>query len=169
MNLQPTLKGELIELRPLRADDFESLARAAGDPLIWEQHPEPERYKREVFRKFFDGGIESKGAFVVIESKTGRVIGSSRYYDYRPDTRQITIGFTFLERAFWGGAYNRELKSLMLDHAFQFVDEVLFEVGEKNLRSQKALENIGAKFVKRVEISHGARTVPCAIFKITRR
>jgi RimJ/RimL family protein N-acetyltransferase len=144
-----TLTGNLIEARPLRPDDFEALFEAASDPLIWEQHPEKDRYKREVFQKYFDGAIESKGAFAVIDRKSGRIIGSSRYWNLDFAHSEVEIGWTFLERAFWGGAYNRELKSLMLAHAFRFVDRVVFVVGEDNLRSQRALEKIGAKFLRK--------------------
>jgi RimJ/RimL family protein N-acetyltransferase len=150
-DLQPTLTGKLIELRPLKPNDFEALFLAASDPLIWEQHPENDRYKREVFQKFFDSAIASKGAFAIIDRKSGRIIGSSRYCNLKLPESEVEIGWTFLERRFWGGRYNRELKSLMLDHAFQFVDCVLFVVGENNVRSQKALEKIGAQFLEKVE------------------
>jgi N-acetyltransferase len=151
-DLQPTLTGDLIELRPLTVADFDALFAAASDPRIWEQHPESDRYTREVFQKYFDGAIDSKGAFAIIERKTGRIIGSSRYCNLNLEAGEVEIGWTFLERKFWGGAYNRELKSLMLDHAFRFVDRVLFVVGENNIRSQKALGKIGAKFVRKVEL-----------------
>jgi RimJ/RimL family protein N-acetyltransferase len=150
-DLQPTLTGNLIELRPLKPEDFDALFAAACDPLIWEQHPEPDRYRREVFQRYFDGGIESGGAFVVIDRQTGRIIGSSRYHDFHPEESQIEIGFTFLERKYWGGEYNGEMKRLMLDHAFKFVKRVVFVVGEDNLRSQKAVEKIGGKFFRKVE------------------
>jgi RimJ/RimL family protein N-acetyltransferase len=150
-DLQPHLKGNLIELRPLRRGDFDALFAAASDPLIWEQHPEPDRYTKKVFQRYFDGAIESRGAFAVIERKTGRIIGSSRYHDLKPLERQVEIGFTFLERAFWGGACNGELKRLMLDHAFRFVDRVVFVIGENNLRSQKAIQKIGAKLLTKME------------------
>ena len=150
-DLQPTLKGELIEVRPLTPDDWDALFQAASDPLIWQQHPERDRYTREVFQKFFQGALDSKGAFVVIERKSGRIIGSSRYCNLKPAESEVEIGFTFLERKFWGGAYNGELKSLMLEHAFKFVERVVFVVGENNLRSQKALEKIGARFLKKAE------------------
>jgi len=150
-DLQPNLTGNLIELRPLRREDFDALFAAASDPLIWEQHPEPDRYTREVFQRYFDGAIESRGAFTVIERKTGRIIGSSRYHDLRPLESQVEIGFTFLERAFWGGAYNGEMKRLMLEHAFRFVDRVVFVIGENNLRSQKAIQKIGARFLQTIE------------------
>jgi N-acetyltransferase len=169
-DLQPTLKGDLIEVRPLAQDDFDALFAAASDPLIWQQHPENDRHKRAVFRRFFDGAIESEGAFAVIERNSGRIIGSSRYCNLNPAEREVEIGWTFLERAFWGGAYNRELKSLMLDHAFRFVDRVLFVVGEKNLRSQKALEKIGAKLLKRAHLLAPDGTMrPNLVFVIRRR
>ena len=143
-----TLTGNLIEARPLRPGDFDALFAAASDPLIWEQHPEKDRYKREVFQKYFDGAIDSS-AFAIIDRKTGRIIGSSRYCNLDFAHSEVEIGWTFLERAFWGGAYNGELKSLMLAHAFRYVDRVVFVVGENNLRSQRALEKIGATFLRR--------------------
>jgi RimJ/RimL family protein N-acetyltransferase len=142
--LQPELRGDLVALRPLRADDWEALFAVASDPLIWEQHPESDRYKEDVFRRYFQGAIESGGAFLILDAADGRAIGSSRFAGYDERAREIEIGWTFLARSHWGGACNRELKQLMLRHAFQFVDRVLFIVGPRNLRSQRALEKIGA-------------------------
>ena len=168
-DLQPTLTGSLIEIRPLALEDFDALFAAASDPLIWEQHPENDRYTREVFQTFFDGAIESRGAFAIVERKSGRIIGSSRYCNLNPVKGEVEVGWTFLETAFWGGSYNRELKTLMLDHAFRFVDRVLFVVGEKNLRSQKALAKIGARFLKKVELpARDGTMTPNLVFFITR-
>jgi len=141
--LQPILKSEILEVRPLRADDWEELYAVASDPLLWEQHPNSDRYKPDVFRKFFDDALESGGAFVVLDRKTGRVIGSSRFHCYDLVRSEIEIGWTFFARSHWGGIYNGELKRLMLAHAFKFVDNVLFFIGSTNLRSQRALEKIG--------------------------
>ncbi len=146
-DLQPTLTGTLLDLRPLRLDDFDALFAAASDPLIWEQHPESDRYEKTVFQRYFDGAIESRGAFAIIERATGRIIGSSRYWNLKPVESEIEIGWMFLERAFWGGRYNAELKALMLAHAFRFVERVVFVVGENNLRSQKAVQKLGAELV----------------------
>ena len=168
--LQPRLTGKLIELRPLTRDDFDALYSAASDPLIWEQHPEPDRYKPEVFQKFFDGALESKGALAVIERASGRIIGSSRYCDLNPAASQVEIGWTFLERKFWGGSYNAEMKALMLEHALRFVDRVVFLVGENNLRSQMALRKIGARFVRSEERpAADGTTKRNVVFAITRR
>ena len=142
--LQPHLVGELLELRPLRPDDWDALFAAASDPLIWEQHPSNDRYQERVFREFFREALESGGAFVAIDRKTQKVIGSSRYFGYDAAESEIEIGWSFLARSHWGGTYNGEMKRLMLDHAFQFVENVVFMVGPTNLRSQKALGKIGA-------------------------
>src|SRR4029450_11463475 len=124
---------------------------------------------REVFQKFFDGAIESNGAVAVIDRKSGRVIGTSRYSNFNAAESIVEIGYTFLERAYWGGAYNGELKSLMLDHAFQFVDRVTFVVGEGNLRSQKALHKIGAIPSARTTVpGRDGTAIPCVVFKISR-
>jgi len=143
-DLQPDLKGELIELRPLTPEDWDDLFAVASDPHIWEQHPESDRYKEDVFRVFFREALESGGAFVVIDAKTQQIIGSTRFYGYDPENSEIEIGWTFLARKYWGGRYNREMKQLMLAHAFKFVESVVFFVGENNVRSQKATERIGA-------------------------
>lgn len=142
-DLQPVLKGELLELRPLRQEDFDVLYAVAADPLIWEQHPSPDRYKEEVFKKFFSEALESGGALIAIDSKDGQVIGSSRFCGYDKEKSEIEIGWTFLARSHWGGVYNKEMKQLMLRHAFKFVKSVIFLVGQQNWRSQKAMEKIG--------------------------
>jgi RimJ/RimL family protein N-acetyltransferase len=145
-DLQPHLVGELVELRPLRPDDWEDLFSVASDPLIWEQHPASDRYKQEVFKEFFREALQSKGAFVALERRTQKIIGSSRYFGFDPERSEIEIGWTFLARSYWGGEYNGEMKRLMLQHAFRFVDNVIFLVGPGNLRSRRALEKIGATF-----------------------
>ncbi len=142
-DLQPILEGDLLGLRPLRPDDFHDLYEVASDPLIWEQHPDKDRYKEAVFKEFFREALESGGALIAIDSKDGRVIGSSRFHGYDSDRSEIEIGWTFLARSYWGGMYNREMKRLMLRHAFRFVNSVIFLVGPQNVRSQRAMEKIG--------------------------
>jgi N-acetyltransferase len=154
-DLQPHLKGELIELRPLTPQDWDDLFAVASDPLIWEQHPESDRYKENVFKVFFREALESGGAFVVIDKKTQEIIGSTRFYGYDPKKSEIEIGWTFLARKYWGGRYNHEMKQLMLTHAFKFVENVVFYVGEKNFRSQRAMEKIGAVRNGIVERTYG--------------
>ena len=130
-------------VRPIAAGDWAELFAAGADPKIWEVHPVPDRYTEAEFRKFFDGALNSKMGFVFVDRKSGRLIGSSRYYGYEPAISEIEIGWTFVIREFWGGTINREVKRLMLDHAFTFVDTVIFWVGDTNWRSQGAMTKIG--------------------------
>ncbi len=156
-DLQPHIAGLRIDLRPMMLADWGPLLAAASDPLIWEQHPESDRWKPDVFKRYFDGGMQSGGALVVIDRENGRIIGSSRYANLDTDASEVEIGWTFLERRYWGGAFNREMKMLMIGHAFRFVNRVVFVVGENNRRSQKALEKIGARFLRRLEDPEGSR------------
>ena len=142
-DLQPVLIGELLELRPLGAEDYHDLYAVAADPLIWEQHPNKERYKEKAFEAFFREALESGAALIAIDSKDSQVIGSSRFHGHNQANSEIEIGWTFLARSHWGGIYNREMKQLMLLHAFRLVNRVVFLVGLQNLRSQRAMERIG--------------------------
>ena len=143
---QPTLESELLRLRPLREDDFDALYAVASDPLVWEQHPNSDRHEPGVFREFFREAMASGGALLISDAVTGAVIGSSRFHGYREAEREVEIGWTFLARTCWGGRYNGELKRLMLEHAFRFVDSVVLVIGETNTRSRRAAEKIGATF-----------------------
>ncbi len=142
-DLQPVLRGEFLELRPLRDADFDELFAVASDPLIWEQHPSSDRYKEDVFRTFFREAMASGGAFAIVDTRNGRIIGSTRFDRYDEAKSEIEIGWTFLARSYWGGAHNAEMKRLMLQHAFRFVDHAVFIVGTRNFRSQRAMEKIG--------------------------
>ncbi len=144
---QPVLNGKLLSLRPVKEDDFPELYKVASDPFIWEQHPENQRFREEVFRKFFDGAIKSGSAFVVTDNETGEIIGSSRFNGYDENKSEIEIGWTFLGRKYWGGIYNKEMKDLMLRHAFRFVENVVFLIGPQNHRSRKAVEKLGGKLI----------------------
>ena len=146
-DLQPTLTGEQLTLRPLRPEDFHDLYAVASDPLIWEQHPARDRYQREVFATLFQESLDSGGALVAVDARTGTIIGSSRFFGYNEEQSEIEIGWSFLARAYWGGVYNGEMKRLMLEHAFRFVRSVIFLIGPQNIRSQRAVEKIGAVLV----------------------
>jgi RimJ/RimL family protein N-acetyltransferase len=142
-DFQPTLTGPTVIVRPMATADWTELFAVGSDPKIWEVHPRADRYTEPAFRIYFDSGIASNMAFVFVDRSSGRLIGSSRYYGYDAKRSEIEIGWTFMARSHWGGATNREVKRLMLDHAFTFVDTVIFWVGEKNWRSQGAMTKIG--------------------------
>ena len=153
-SIQTRLKTENVKLVPLRTDDFEQLFAVASDPLVWEQHPNKDRYKREVFENFFQGAMESGGAFKIVEQNTGEVAGSTRFYDYNAEDNSIFIGYTFYGTKFWGSKLNPQVKKLMLDYIFQYVDKVNFHVGKDNIRSQKAMEKLGVRKVDEVNVAY---------------
>lgn len=152
--LQPVLQSEIVKLLPLKETDFESLYKVASDPLIWEQHPNKNRWKKEVFQKFFEGAMESKGAFLIYDYLTNEIIGSTRFYGLDKEKNLISIGYTFFARSHWGGKYNAAAKLLMITHAFQFVNKVIFHIGAENIRSQKSIARLGAVKTGEEEISY---------------
>ncbi len=165
--LQPSIENRRVKLEPLTPGDFEALYSVAADPKIWEQHPNKNRYQREVFAVYFQGAIESGGALRVIDNSSGALIGSSRYYDLNETERSIAIGYTFIARSHWGGSTNRALKTLMLDHAFGAVERVLFHVGAVNVRSRKAMEKLGGILIGEIAMSYyGEPSLPNVVYKI---
>lgn len=161
LNLQPEfLENDLIKVIPLLENHFDQLHAVASDPLIWEQHPIKDRYKKEVFKPFFDTAISSKSSFLILDKKTSEVIGTTRFYDYKPENSSIAIGFTFIGRKFWGGNYNRSTKKLLIDYAFQNVNSILFHVGTENIRSQKAVLKLGAKKINEINFPHNGIDIP---------
>ena len=158
MNLQPFLENDTVQLMPLQASDFELLYQVAADPLIWEQHPNKNRYQREIFQNFFDGALLSKGAFIIKDKETNTIIGSTRFYDWNSEEKSVLIGYTFYGRNYWGSKYNPIIKKMMLAYAFQFVDQVYFHVGAENIRSQIAMERLGAKKVREIAVAYHGET-----------
>ena len=142
-NVQPVLESALLVLRPLGANDFDALYAIASDPAVWEQHPSKDRVHEPVFRRWFDEALASGGALVAVEKGTDQVIGTSRYAP-TDDSNTIEIGWTFLDRSHWGGTYNGEMKRLMIEHASCSFQSVVFTVHSLNVRSQKAVERLGA-------------------------
>lgn len=149
-NWQPeNLQSELVKLQPLKPSDFEALYLVASDKLIWEQHPSFDRYKKDVFERWFKKAMEAKTAFLILDAVNQEIIGSSRFYEYDAENASIAIGYTFLARKYWGTAFNKSVKTLMINYAFeQGINNLLFHVGATNFRSQKAVEKLGAVKIK---------------------
>lgn len=170
IDLQPTLQNDLVLVRPLHENDFETLYKIASDPAIWQQHPNKDRWKKEVFRTFFDGAMESGGAFLVIDKSTGSAIGSSRFNSYDPENSSIFIGYTFYATACWGKGINPMVKKLMLDYIFKFVNKVHFYIGAENVRSQIAITRIGAVKIGEEEVAYFGETPKLNfVYEITNR
>jgi RimJ/RimL family protein N-acetyltransferase len=167
-DLQPTLIGERVLIRPVVAADWDGMYSVAADPEVWALHPASDRYREPVFREFFAGALSSGSALTILEREGDRIIGSSRYYGYEPKLREIEIGWTFMGRDYWGGSYNREIKHLMLAHAFSFVETVVFWVGIENYRSRRAMEKIGGVLREGVQRRSEADHQPHVVYEIRR-
>lgn len=148
---QPSLKGTLLRLDPLVEADRDALFAVASDREIWALHPAHDRWQEPVFRAFVDDALGDEGGLVVRELGSGRVVGFSRYSMRFNQPGEVEIGWSFLSRDLWGGRHNREMKRLMLAHAFRFVPQVVFRVGEDNLRSRRAMEKIGGRLTERTQ------------------
>ena len=169
VNIQPILENDRILLSPLTQDDFEELYLAASDPKIWDQHPNKDRWKRDVFENFFTGAIQSGGAYKIIDKSTSEVIGSTRFYDYNEDERSILIGYTFFKISHWGKGFNHEVKKLMLDYIFEYVDQVDFHIGANNLRSLRSIAKLGAEKIGELEVTYfGEDPKLNAVFRMLR-
>ncbi|WP_118952826.1 GNAT family N-acetyltransferase [Taibaiella helva] len=153
-SIQSPLENDRVQLLPLREEDFDNLYAVAADEKIWEQHPNKDRWQEPVFRSFFEGAMQSKGAFKIVDKSSGAIVGSSRFYDYTAADNSIFIGYTFYARRFWGTGLNPVVKKLMLDYIFHFVDKVRFHIGAANYRSQTAITRLGAVKVAEEEVAY---------------
>ncbi len=154
-----SLENELVKLIPLQKAHFDALYEVASDPAIWELHPAPNRYQKPEFKSFFDAAINSKTAFLIVDQLSKSIIGSTRFYDFKP-FESVGIGYTFLGKAYWGGQYNGSVKQLMLNYAFDYVDRVYFHIGENNIISQKAIQKLGASKFRAFEFESNGKLLP---------
>src|SRR6478736_3079763 len=171
MDRQPVLEGERLLLRPLTPDDWDALFAVASDRELWAGHPSHDRWQEPVFRAFFVDALARGGALAIVDKASGRVIGSSRfqYSDRAVEEGALEIGWSFVDRAYWGRGYNAEFKRLMLEHAFRFVGRVVFRVGADNAISRGAMKNIGGRLTGETFVAERAgRPVDHVIYEITR-
>jgi RimJ/RimL family protein N-acetyltransferase len=133
---QPTLQGARFRLRPLQTSDRDAFIAVAGDPSIWEEHPESDRATPGKLEQFFADALASGGALVVT-TPDGEVVGSSRFEE--PDDAGDRI---------------------LIDHAFTAFDTIELRVGVDNARTRGAIEDfLGATYVDTVSTTLGDHAV----------
>lgn len=170
INIQPILENEEVILYPLQDIDFEDVYQTASDPKIWEQHPNKNRWQKEIFRVFFEGAMQSKGAFKIVDKNTGSILGSTRFYNYDEKENSLLIGYTFYSLACWGKGINHAVKTLMLNFIFQFVEKVDFHVGAENIRSQIAIKRLGTTKIAEQEVTYfGEQSKLNYIYSLTKK
>jgi len=152
MKIHPvTLQGVGVRLEPLTENHTHELSAAGSDPQIWKYLPYGEITNPEKMREYIRTQLvlENMGTdlpFAVIHTETGKPIGCTRYLDIRKDHWSLEIGGTWYASAYQRTKVNTECKYLLLKHAFEFLCciRVQFKTDLRNLKSQRALERIGA-------------------------
>jgi RimJ/RimL family protein N-acetyltransferase len=170
MDRQPVLEGERLILRPLTEADWPALYAVASDRELWARHPSHDRWQEPVFRAFFDDALAKGGALAIVDKASGEIIGSSRFQPCERTSEDVLeIGWSFLACAYWGRGYNGEFKRLMLEHAFRYVDRVVFRVGADNVISRKAMANIGGRLTGETFVEERVGVpVEHVVYEITR-
>ena len=145
MNFKSNLEDCFLSLSQIKKESFEDLYLVASDPVIWEQHPESDRWKKEKFSIFFFFFLPNKfGLLLIFDTHNNPIFGSTRFYSYNKIDKAIRIGFTFISQKYWGTSTNFYVKKMMLDYTFKYLEKVYFDIGTNNFRSRKAVEKLGA-------------------------
>lgn len=139
------LETNAFSLEQTTSSDFNLLFGVASNPVVWEQHPEKDRWKHAVFSAFFEAALGNDlGCFTIRDKAEGAVIGSTRFYSHDVSGETVRLGYTFLCPRYWGSGANEKIKEVLLEHAFTMVRRVYFDIGKENFRSRKAVEKLGA-------------------------
>lgn len=151
------LENRRFRIEPLTVEHKDYLAVAANDKQIWEQHPATDRWKPEVFSEYFDTIMSLGGGFVIIDkfAPSPGIIGMTRFYvhdNYDPENKlpegnkqDWAIGFTFIERRYWGNGANKIIKHMMMEYAFETVESIWIDADPHNIRSIKSIKNLGCE------------------------
>ena len=146
------LENDAVLLKQTTKEDFDDLYAIGGLPHMWEQHSQTDRYKKDIFFEYLDGGLENDlGCFTIIKKQENKVIGWSRFYTYNKNDPSVRIGYTFIGSDYWGTSINFITKKLMIDFAFEFVEVVYFDIYSKNFRSQRSVMKLGSVLDKEDE------------------
>ncbi len=148
-----TLQGSVVRLEPIRREHAELFWQAAKDALDDIFQWIPYRMKTiEDFEHLVEKalGEQERGesvVFATVESKSGRVIGSTRFMNINRANRRVEIGSTWIAPAWQRSAVNTEAKYLMLRHAFEVWQcmRVELKTDALNHKSRNAILRIGAK------------------------
>jgi N-acetyltransferase len=139
------LVGRIVRVEPIEERHREGLREAA------EREPHIHRYTNMYsfgFDRWFDLALETDREVPFVVVVDGKPAGSSRYLNVEPFHKRLEIGWTWLERAYWGAGANVETKYLLLRRAFEDWDamRVEFKTDARNLRVRGALLGVGGTF-----------------------
>ncbi|MGE7093865.1 GNAT family N-acetyltransferase [Lysinibacillus sp. NPDC048646] len=145
------LENEIVVLKPITKEAVLELLAAGSYPEIWTYLPTTIEQESDV-HNFVDKALTAKMQkkefpFAIVDKISGKIIGSTRFMDIDEKHRRLEIGNTWITPAFWRTAANTNCKYLLLQYCFEVLDlqRVQIKTDQENLRSQKAIERIGAK------------------------
>lgn len=152
INVQPvTLECAPVRLVPLGFEHEEGLKAAAADGELWNIRvtsvPEPQNTRTYIATALEHREAGHRMPFAVLDSATGRVLGSSSYHDIVPAIDRLEIGWTWYAKSVQRSAVNTTAKLLLLQHAFDTLGAKLvgWRTDNYNFASQRAIERLGAK------------------------
>jgi N-acetyltransferase len=149
MRVEPvTLRGDLVRLEPLAQEHAQGLYNRGRTADDWRYMPRSSFIDMADVRQWIEEALASSNQlpFVIVETGKGKAVGSTRYLNIRQEHRSLEIGWTWLGQEWQRTGINTEAKLLLLAHAFERLGclRVEFKTDARNLRSQRALERIGA-------------------------
>ena len=149
--LSPTLENEYVNLSPLNLDNYEKLISVASQEELVQYSPS-HIYTPDTLRNYVSIALEQKEGntsipFIIFDKIKQQYAGSSRYMNIDWTNKVLEIGSTWIGREFHGSGLNGQIKYLMINHAFDEMDfeKIEFRIDERNIRSRKAVEKLGAK------------------------
>lgn len=144
------LENEIVKLKPLELNDLSGILEAASYPEIW-SHMSTTIEKMVDVNNFVENALlmrrnKTEFPFVIVDKKTGEIIGSTRFMDIDDTHQRVEIGTTWLTPAYWRTAINTNCKYLLLQYCFEtlHLQRVQIKTDHENSQSQKAIERIGA-------------------------
>ena len=142
------LSGDAVRLEPLSQEHAQGLYNRGRSTADWAYMPRGCFVDLADTRQWIDAALGATGQqpFGIVETGKSKVVGSTRYLNIRPQHRSLEIGWTWLGQESQRTGINTEVKLLLLTHAFEHLGAVRveFKTDGRNLRSQRALERIGA-------------------------
>jgi len=144
------LENEVVFLKPLAQEDRQGIFEAGSYPEIW-SYMSTEIEKMDDVNKFVDKALLTKREktefpFVIVDKKSGQIIGSTRFMDIDETHKRLEIGTSWISPAFWRTAINTNCKYLLLQYCFEVLNlqRVQIKTDHENIRSQRAIERLGA-------------------------
>lgn len=146
-----TLENEYVQLVPLEQKHKADLIAAATDGRLWElwytSVPHPDTMMEYIDKQMKDFEEDKSLPFVVIDKKSNKIIGATRYLNASFENRRIEIGGTWYAKSFQKTYVNTACKLLLFTHAFETLNAVAveFRTSWYNLASRNAIARLGAK------------------------